>query len=106
MVAKAFLPKPDDTDLFVLHKDGDKHNNRYTNLYYGSVQDNSDDMIRHGNSTLGERNPQARLDENAVREIRKRYRKGETQKAIASCFDISFQSVSDIVNKKSWSHIV
>ena len=36
------------------HLDGDPGNNRPENLKWGTMQENSDDRVRHGNSGLGE----------------------------------------------------
>jgi hypothetical protein len=47
LVAAAFLgPRPD--GLLICHRDGDPHNNRPTNLYYGTWSDNNFDTVRHG----------------------------------------------------------
>lgn len=47
LVAKAFIPNPDNLPL-VLHEDGDKTNNRVTNLRWGSYSDNAYDAVNQG----------------------------------------------------------
>jgi len=47
LVAESFIgPRP--TDLVVRHLDGDPLNNHPTNLRYGTVAENAQDMLRHG----------------------------------------------------------
>ncbi len=53
LVAKAFLnPRPSAT-CEIRHLDGDKHNNFWRNLAWGTAQDNADDRARHGNTQKG-----------------------------------------------------
>ena len=84
----------------VRHLDGDKTNNAYNNLAWGTAKDNSQDMIRHGNSTLGESNPQAKLTWDKVSEIRNR--PNDSGVTLAAEFGISTATVSLIRNNKIW----
>ncbi len=52
------------------HKNGIRHDNRISNLEWGTVQENSDDRTRHGTQPIGIRNPRAKLTEDQVRMIR------------------------------------
>ncbi|MBL3752345.1 NUMOD4 motif-containing HNH endonuclease [Mycobacteroides abscessus] len=45
MVAEAFFGP---SDLLVLHKNGNRTDNRVENLYYGTTSDNLRDAVRHG----------------------------------------------------------
>lgn len=66
-------PKPDDRPL-ALHKDGDNSNNRQSNLYWGSYQDNSNDMVAHGTRCRGGNNPRATLTDDEASEIKLAYK--------------------------------
>lgn len=48
LVATAFLPNPYDSNLWVLHKNGDHLDNRVENLYWGTASENSYDAVMHG----------------------------------------------------------
>lgn len=48
IVAIHFIPNPNNLPL-VLHKDNNKQNNVYTNLYWGSISENRIDYINHTN---------------------------------------------------------
>ena len=79
-------------------------------LFLGTRKENMQDMAAKGRAggcpQPGETNPQAVLKEHQVLLIRKMYAtKLWTQKAIASQFNVSFQLISLIVNRKIWSHI-
>lgn len=48
-------PPPDKTQC--AHKDGNKENNRFNNLYWATAQENADDKVRHGTTTRGRTMP-------------------------------------------------
>lgn len=56
LVAEAYIPNPCGYE-YVLHKNDIKSDNRVDNLYWGTHQDNMDDMVRKGRSASGVRNP-------------------------------------------------
>ena len=74
-------------------------------LRAGTKAENEAMKREHGTLTHGERNGQARLTAEIVREIRRRYAEGESQMSIAAWFLLSYQHVSDIVRRKRWAHI-
>jgi hypothetical protein len=79
-------------DLLVRHT---CHNTLCCNpahLVVGTVQDNSDDMVKAGRSLSGERNPKAKLRERDVQEIRRLRRKGFTLGRIAEQFDVGLRT--------------
>jgi hypothetical protein len=76
-------------------------------LFLGTRADNQADMARKGRASVrsGEANGNARLTEADVREIRARYRGGETQTAIALNYGVDSSTVCYIVNGHLWTHI-
>lgn len=52
------------------HRDDDKDNNHFTNLYWGTHKENGEDSHRNGRSVRGERVNTAKLKEIEVIEIR------------------------------------
>lgn len=74
-------------------------------LSVGTHQDNADDMVRKGRSFkgTGEKHSQARLTSEQVAEIRAKYvPRKYTLAKLADEYGISFQHVSDIINRKKW----
>lgn len=71
-------------------------------LRWGSCHDNHLDMIAHGRSTRGERNPAAKLTEDAVRDIRERCEKGEDPAAISASHSVGIWTVKRIESRRSW----
>jgi hypothetical protein len=98
LVANAFLG--DTGKMFVLHKDGNPHNNAVSNLRIGTAAENSLDMVQHGKSTRGVRHPMVKLTEEDVLRIR---RMDGSRTGIAKQFGICRQTVSDIKALKRWS---
>lgn len=84
------------------HLDGDPTNNRVSNLAWGSIKENAEDMVKHGRSTAGERHPKAKLTGGAARKV---YLANGTQSAIAARFGISQGQVSHIRTGKHWRNV-
>jgi hypothetical protein len=74
-------------------------------LAVGTVQDNSDDMVRASRHVYGERQISAKLKEWQVRTIRNRAASGETQTALAREFGVAHATVSRIVRRVAWGHV-
>ncbi len=71
-------------------------------LAWGDQSANQMDRVIHGTSNRGTRHGMAKLTENEIREIRRRCRRGETQRSVGADYGINQQSVSEIVNRKTW----
>ena len=113
LVAEAWLPKPvraigSKRGQFVVnHKDGDKLNNHASNLEYIPAGANVHHARASGLlSVKGVRNPKARLSDGDVRAIRERYSLGETQVSLAAAFGVDQTSISRIIRRDTWRHVV
>lgn len=97
-----------DPKLFVMHTCDVPACVNPAHLVQGSAKDNTRDMLqkRRANKAQGESHGQARLAAEDVREIRSLYAAGGiTQQALADRFGVSFQHVSSILSRKTWTHI-
>lgn len=87
------------------HKDGDPSNNYWPeNISWGTNAGNQQDRIRHGTSGKGERNSQAKLTPDQVRDIRRRGAV-ENQHELARELGMSQGQISRIVTRARWGHI-
>lgn len=85
------------------HEDGNKSNNRITNLAWKSALDNAADKRRHGTQPYGSQIPMAKLDEAQVRAI-----KGmpdQTANEVARLFGVSPKTIRDIRYGRTWRHV-
>ena len=105
LVLTAFIsPKP--LGMEACHRNGNREDVRLGNLRWGTHQSNNLDKKKHGTSSEGERNSQAKLTEDTVREMRfLRESKGLTFKQIADVFNVCAQTAHQICVGKSWEHI-
>jgi hypothetical protein len=55
LVALAFIGEKPQPGLLVCHKDGNNRNDHFSNLYYGTYQDNANDRVAHGTQLRGEK---------------------------------------------------
>ena len=101
LVARTFIGECP-LGLHVLHCDGDKTNNHFGNLRYGTPADNVDDTKRHGRQRYGRNHPRAKLDEDAVAVIRTSSRPAPE---IAAWFGVSKAHVSAIRRRRVWQHV-
>lgn len=91
------------------HKDGNKRNNKISNLEWCTPKENCDHSIRVLHNKIGrrgEKHPKAKLTDKKVREIRVHLKEGRLlQKEIAKKYDISPGIISLINTYKIWKHI-
>lgn len=106
LVAVAFIPNPNPyKKKEVNHIDGNKHNNKASNLEWSTHQQN---MKHAGEKHLmrkGVNHSSSTLNDLQVRIIRRSAQMGLTHKLIASIFEVNKATVTRIVNRQSWKHI-
>jgi hypothetical protein len=86
------------------HLDGDRTNNRVSNLAWGTHADNEADKVRHGTWLVGEQ-INSKLTEQQVMEIRRRRVEGVTFIELASDYGVTRQNIMAIVNRKTWRQL-
>lgn len=59
LVAARFLPKRPSSKHEIRHLDGNKTNNHYKNLAWGTCKENAEDREKHGRTSRGERHSKA-----------------------------------------------
>ena len=87
------------------HGDGNTANNRLDNLRWDTPVNNAADRKLHGTQVRGEASNLAELNEENVRDIRRRA-EHDSYTDIAADFGISRQQVSRIVKRQQWQHVV
>lgn len=105
LVAWAFLGPPPFPKAEVRHLNGDPQNNTYTNLAWGTHNENQKDIIRHGTAQCGENNKGTTLTNAQVLEIVRLKRVGVIQNRLAKMFGVSPMTISRIINGKTWTTV-
>ncbi|WP_165614793.1 NUMOD4 motif-containing HNH endonuclease [Mycobacteroides chelonae] len=96
LVAEAFVPGKAD-GLIVCHNDGDKMNNRASNLRWDTPSSNNIDASRVN------ANPRQLLNEPLVKEIRELYETGlHTHRSLAAKFGVTHQAIRDLLIRKNY----
>lgn len=104
LVAEAFLgARPPGTQ--VCHSNGDRQDNRATNLRWGTAAVNAADRDEHGTTARGVRNGAARLTDSKVVGIRFRASRGESQRSIARALGVSQRTVGHVIRGERWTHV-
>ncbi len=96
-----------DDSLMCCHGDGDKGNNRLSNLRYGTALDNAEDRTKHGQvvGASGESNGAAKLTSREVLAIRDLLATKVSHRKIAALFGVAAETVRKISIGATWSHI-
>ena len=109
VLAMIFIPNPDNKPE-INHIDGDRANFALSNLEWCTHKEN----MRHAHRTglippsqigPGERSHAAKLNDEKVREIKRRLLSGETQISIAHDYGVVQGTIGFIASGETWSHI-
>lgn len=103
LVAEAFLGPPPPGRPHVAHRNGDKTDNRVSNLRWSSRSENESDKVGHGVSNRGTRHYMSRLTEHDVLEMRRAASAGMGSVSLAEQFGVSRQAVTSAVRGRSWA---
>lgn len=90
------------------HNDGDRKNNRLSNLRYDTQKSNINDRREHGTISVnkGDANGMAKLDEQKVREMKIiRKTTGVSHSKLGKQYGVSREQARDICNGKCWAHV-
>lgn len=102
IVAACFIgPRPD--NLTINHLDGNKLNNRVSNLHYCTHKENMQHASEMGLLRCGERCPQAKLTEDMVRMIR--MFPHIPDRKFAKMFGVVRSVISDVKHYRIWKHV-
>jgi hypothetical protein len=75
-------------------------------LFLGTDRDNSDDKVAKNRQGRGNRMPHAKLNDEAVRQIRNLFATGNyLQRRLAEIFGVNDATIADVVNRRTWKHI-
>jgi hypothetical protein len=104
LVMDAFIgPIPEGMER--CHNDGNRKNNRLSNLRYDTSAGNHADRRVHGTLPSGSEIPWAKLDEDSVRFIRAAYARGEKQIDLARQFGVTPSTISAAATRRKWAHV-
>jgi hypothetical protein len=98
LVAEHFLNKKYNNDE-VRHLNGNKHDNRCSNLAYGSRSKN----VLDGYSIYGYTNKLQKLSPMIAAKIRIKYSRGYSQRKLAVIYNVSKSTISAIVNYRIYN---
>jgi hypothetical protein len=101
LVCEAWHGSPPSNEHMALHKDGNHHNISATNLYWGTVQDNSEDTVKHEKERKIKR-PNHLLTESQALAIRERLMAGDAFTAVAVLFQVSLRTIYNLADFKVW----
>lgn len=103
-VAFAFLGEPPFPKAQAAHKNGNKADNHYGNIYWATHYENAQDNIRHGVTNAGEKSPTSKLTWKIVEEIRQIYFSSLIPYAVlAEKYGVSQECVREVLQGITWN---
>ncbi|MCT7971195.1 HNH endonuclease signature motif containing protein [Laspinema olomoucense] len=92
--------------LYVCHKCDNRACVNPEHLFLGTQKENMTDMANKGRSTIGSRNPRAKLSEDDVVEIKCLLSEGKLNcQEISNLYGVDRKVISGIKNGKIWKHV-
>lgn len=85
----------------VRHLDGNKTNNKLSNLCYGTALENANDRLIHGRTCIGEQIGSSKLSKHDVLYIKSNFKKRGDMVKMAKKFNVSCANIYMIINGKS-----
>ena len=101
IVLQAFVGECPD-GMQACHNDGNRRNNRLSNLRWDTAKNNCADKVDHGTHHRGENSGKAKLTWPQVFRIRDRVSRGEAKKHVAIDFGVSDMTVRRIISESTW----
>jgi DNA-binding transcriptional regulator YiaG len=102
LVAIHFIQNPKNKPQ-VNHKDGNKLNNKDSNLEWVTAKENQQHAVANGLYNLGEKHHNSKLTIKDIKEIRKSV--DMTQRKLAKKYGVGQRTIVDILQRKTWKHI-
>lgn len=103
IVARTYIGPPPSPQHVVAHNDGNPANNHYSNLRWATMLENHADRRAHGRNPKGERNGRAKLNNEAVLEIRAI--QNPNCRALAQKYGVQRGTIREVITGKKWSHV-
>jgi hypothetical protein len=89
----------------VLHSCDNRACCNIEHLRLGTHQDNMNDVRERRRGTIGSPPWSAKVDADAVREIRRRHRAGEHPRDIAKAYGLSYSATRAITHRRAWKQV-
>ena len=109
MLANGPIPTGDGLPACVCHRCDVRHCVRPSHFFLGTNAENTQDRDAkrrgHNSKQRGEANYNSKLTNDDVTSIRARCAAGELQRDVARSFGVGRSNLSDIVNRKTWTHV-
>lgn len=87
------------------HADGDRSNNRISNLAWITQHKNILHKQIHGTQTKGETHSQCKLNDDKVRRIRLLRERGWTLQRLSDEFGVTVPNIGYICRRQTWTHL-
>ena len=105
LVLKAFVGEPPPGEE-ARHLDGNRGRSVISNLAWGTRKENAADRTAHGRVRCGERQPNAKLTDAIVVDMRRRHAAGETVTALANEYKVEYSTARKAISGSRWRHVV
>lgn len=105
LIAVAFHGNRPTIKHHACHKNGNCHDNRSINIYWGTAKENAADTIRHGTRPRGKKIYNSKLTDEIVFDCRKREKKSDTVAPLSREYNVSNSTMWNAIRGITWQHV-